>query len=75
MSKTKEGWMAEKPTHTRVYHYIVDTRSLCKRYGFYLADLEPHPIGASKGWNDCAECWKRVVRRFAEKDDQETPTQ
>lgn len=34
---TSEGWQAEKCTSQRVYHYIVDTFSLCKRLGFTRA--------------------------------------
>ena len=62
----REGWMAEKPQHTRRYHYILDTRALCGRYGFYQADLMPSPPNATRGPEDCAECFKRLQRREAE---------
>jgi hypothetical protein len=60
--KVSEGWMAEKPLHAPRFHYIVDTRSLCGRYGFYMGELVTLPAGEPKGHEDCAECYKRRQR-------------
>jgi len=54
-----DGWMAEKPLHVRVYHYIRDTRALCGRYGF-TGELVPDVLSLVKGREDCSECFKRL---------------
>jgi len=55
-----EGWMAEKPLHVKVYHYIRETRSLCLRYGLYTSDLMADQGQATRGREDCAECFLRL---------------
>jgi len=57
-----EGWQAEKHLSQRVYHYIVDSFSLCRKLGFYTGILMPHK--GKKGPEDCAECFRRVQKRF-----------
>ncbi len=61
-----EGWMAEKPYHAPRYHYIIDTRSICGRYGFYMGELTPDSGSPERGREDCAECFKRLRKRPAE---------
>jgi hypothetical protein len=56
-----EGWQAEKHYNQRVYHYIVDSFSLCRRLGFYFGDLMPHK--GEKGREVCGLCFKRVEKR------------
>ena len=63
--KLEEGWMAEKPSSSRVYHYIADGISLCGKWGFYLGDLKAFEPGPRRN-NDCAECYRRVTKRLAE---------
>ncbi|MFI5300226.1 MAG: hypothetical protein ACHREM_19225 [Polyangiales bacterium] len=62
MSDIKEGWQAEKHDAQRVYHYIHDTMSLCRKLGFYTGDLMPW-TGNAKGREDCAECYRRAMAR------------
>ena len=58
-----EGWMAEKPSHVRRYHYIVDTMALCRGYGFYRGDLTPDTLIQTPGSKDCRACFKALQRR------------
>jgi hypothetical protein len=60
-----QGWMAEKPLHVKVYHYIRETRSLCLRYGFYQGELMPDKGQAARGREDCAECFRRLRKMTA----------
>ena len=62
-SELREGWQAEKHPMQRVYHYIVDSFSLCKKLGFYLGELMPHK--GTKGSEDCNDCFRRVEKRSA----------
>lgn len=39
VNKIQEGWQVERLWHQRVYHYIVDTFSLCGKLGFYTGEL------------------------------------
>lgn len=59
-----EGWMAEKRYDTKRYHYIHGSRSLCMKFGFYTGPLMP-VAKATKGAEDCAECFKRLQKRLA----------
>jgi len=60
----EQGWMAEKPTHVRVYHYIYgEGRSLCGRYGCYAGELMADKGAPERGREDCAECFRRLRRR------------
>lgn len=61
-SSEREGWQAEKHLAQRVYHYIVDTFSLCGRLGFYFGDLMPHK--GLKGKEDCSDCFRRAEKRI-----------
>ena len=58
--KRTEGWMAYKLPHARVYHYILETRALCGRWGFYGSDLDPDQGKTERGVEDCAECFRRL---------------
>lgn len=61
-AKYQEGWQAERALTSRVYHYIVDTFSLCGRLGFYVGELMPHT--GNKGKEDCAECFRKAEKRY-----------
>ena len=65
-SKRTEGWMGEKRPDQKRYHYIVDTRSLCGRLGFYFGELVSASMGLGEKSQhlDCAECFKRLKRRM-----------
>ena len=39
MDDSKEGWQTTKRNEQRVYHYIRDTFSLCRKLGFYSDEL------------------------------------
>lgn len=56
-----EGWMAEKRWDTKRYHYIRDTVALC-RVAFYRGELVPQPGDAPKGSEDCAACYRHLMR-------------
>lgn len=66
-AKVEEGWMADRPPSSRVFHYIVESMSLCGRYGFYSGELTPFKSGDPKGSEDCAACYKKAVKRFEKK--------
>lgn len=58
------GWQAEKRHDQRKYHYIVGSRSLCLKLGFYTGELmaELQPLNDKPGKEDCAECHRRLKR-------------
>jgi len=55
-----EGWMAEKPSNTRRYHYVRNTLALCRGYGFYFGELTPDDGKSPRGREDCAACFKKL---------------
>lgn len=57
--------MSEKSYDHRRYHYIVKTRSLCGKLG-YFGDLMSASmgLGAKKQPLDCAECFRRLRQRI-----------
>ena len=57
-----EGWQAEKQYSQRIYHYIVDTFSLCGRLGFYAGELMPDNP-ERRGAADCKACVKKLEAR------------
>lgn len=57
-----EGWQATLTPSTRVAHYIRNQMALCRRVGFYRADLVPHVAGGPKGNDDCITCFRAVER-------------
>lgn len=61
-TKPTEGWQGR--TAGRVFHYIVDSFSLCRRLGFYFADLQAAEPGAEKRIQDCSECYRRLQARI-----------
>lgn len=64
----KEGWGDMRPGD-RVYHYYVDTFSLCGKVGFYPMDsdhLTEHTGGYEKpGAKDCKPCFRKLQKRVA----------
>jgi len=50
------------PSASRVYHYIVDTRSLCGRWGLYMGELMGFRLGR-RGKEDCATCYRKALER------------
>ncbi len=59
---TVEGWQTYLTPGARKAHYIVDATSLCRKVGFYFAEV----IGPLTPGNaaDCAACRKLVQRRI-----------
>lgn len=60
----KEGW--GQPLMAKKFHYFVEGRSLCRRWGFW-GDLTPD-IGqrtAEPGYDDCTPCWRARNRMLA----------
>lgn len=64
MNELKEGWQAEKYSSQRVYHYIVDTFSLCGKLGFYSGELQAAKMGQEKSGEDCAACYRKLQKRI-----------
>jgi len=60
-----EGWMGYKSDHARRYHYIVNGTALCGKYGRYKSALCTFAPGLPRGSADCAECYRRAVKRHA----------
>ncbi len=58
------GWAF--PLGHRKAHYFVDTRSLCRKWGFYSGPLQADDGTPSK--DDCAECRRRFEKRLLEKE-------
>lgn len=60
-----EGWGDMRPGD-RVYHYYVDTFSLCGKVGFYPMDsdhLTEQGPELRKQKTDCAPCFKKLEKR------------
>ena len=62
MSETKEGWQSYKANSQRVYHYIVNGWSLCRKLGFYFNEVDDW-TGNPKQSEDCAACYKLAAKR------------
>lgn len=60
-----EGWQAEKHYNQRIYHYVVDTFSLCRKLGFYTGELMPDNP-QKRGPSDCKACVKKLEVRLKE---------
>jgi hypothetical protein len=59
--KLREGWWM--PFRSRKYHYFVKGRSLCGGWGFPdHSALEPDTGNMEKGPDDCAACFKKLVK-------------
>jgi hypothetical protein len=67
MSETvKEGWSDMRPGD-RVYHYMVDGTSLCRKVGFHPMlenTITKHGKSMEKGKQDCSPCFKKLLKRF-----------
>lgn len=61
-SERSEGWQVEKAYSQRIYHYILDTFSLCGRLGFYKGELMPDRP-EKRGREDCKACIKVLDKR------------
>jgi hypothetical protein len=57
MSEPTEGWGF--PGTSRKAHYFRDTRSLCRRWGFYRGNLESEKPGKPSP-DDCTTCRKAL---------------
>lgn len=53
-----EGWGL--PSQSRKWHYFVDTRSLCGKWGFFQGGLEQ---GNDNSPSNCAKCKQRLRQR------------
>lgn len=62
-----EGWQCEKHPGKRVYHYIVDSFSLCGKLGLYLGEIQPAKEGQQKSGEDCAACYRKLQIRLKKK--------
>lgn len=60
------GWQSEMTPGTRVFHYIRNMTSLCRRVGFYRGDLVPHVTGSPRRNEDCAGCYRCLNKRRVE---------
>lgn len=54
MSNESEGWGF--PTSARKAHYFRDGRSLCGRYGWFVADNDRLEPDTKPSRDDCAGC-------------------
>lgn len=61
-----EGWQEEKHCGQRKYHYIVSSSALCRKLGFYRAELMPW-TGKAKSHEDCVACYKLAEKRHKTK--------
>jgi hypothetical protein len=66
-AKPLEGW--GKPSNMKKFHYFHDGRSLCGRVMYLGPHLEPH--NGKINPEDCAECNRRIVKRFPPKQDKD----
>ncbi|GEM_PF-1484766 len=60
--KRKEGWF--KPGCSRKFHYFVEGRSLCRRYGI-PRELDPDTGNKEATKEDCITCFRELVKRRA----------
>ena len=59
--KLREGWLM--PARSRKYHYFVEGRSLCNGWIFPdYNNLLPDTGNTERGPDDCAECFKKLVK-------------
>lgn len=59
-NKPKEGWAGVEGG--RKWHYFVDGRSLCRKYGFFgnQSNLEQ---GNDNSPDNCTECKRKLLKR------------
>lgn len=62
----REGWGDRRPGD-RVFHYFVNSMSLCGRVGFYFGELSPDNDGTEPQRSDCKSCFKALIKRREEK--------
>lgn len=63
----KEGWSDMRPGD-RVYHYMLNGSSLCKKVGFHSMHpdtLSKHSSGNEPGQRDCKPCFRGLIKRLA----------
>lgn len=58
----KEGWGLMRPGD-RVYHYYVDSVSLCGSIMFYFDEVDPDTGNVEPQKEDCKRCFKKLVER------------
>jgi hypothetical protein len=58
MVELKEGWGF--PGKSNKAHYFIEGRSLCRKWGFYLGELEQ---GKDESPDNCAECKRALTKR------------
>lgn len=47
----------------RVYHYYVDSISLCRSVSFYFREVTPDTGNTEPQKEDCKRCFKKLVER------------
>ena len=61
MTERKEGWWM--PGQSRRFHYFVDGMALCHGWMFpNYNDMSPDTGNEKKGPDDCAACFKKLVK-------------
>jgi hypothetical protein len=64
--KRTEGW--ERLPQVRKFHYYVDGRSLCGKYGLLLhEEIQADTGNIEPQKEDCVACFRKLVKRRAEK--------
>lgn len=71
--KLREGWWM--PGRSRKFHYFVEGRSLCNGWGFPdYNNLSPDTGNVERGPDDCAGCFKKLVKLRESRTSQQSGT-
>ena len=67
--RVNEGWGMIRPGD-RVYHYYVNSDSLCRHVFFYIGELDPmDPTETTPRKDDCKLCFRKLMKRREKRSD------